>query len=112
VLPPDHPSLAGSYGNLGNLYFQQGNYTEAERHYGQALAIQKKALPPDHPYTARTHYNLANLLQRQGRPDEAVEHARLAHEKWLASLGAAHRDTQDARELLAAIEAEGGGATC
>ena len=48
-LPPDHPDIAASLDNLGNVQYALREYAAAKQSYEQALAIRRKSLPPDHP---------------------------------------------------------------
>src|SRR5439155_6483904 len=73
ALGPDHPSVAGSLNDLGNLLWIEGDYTGARPLYERALAIRTKVLGPDHPEVAMTLDNLATLLFAQGRVREAVD---------------------------------------
>jgi len=68
----DHPNVATSLNNLGELYISKGNYSEIEPLYERALAILEKALGPDHPDVAISSKNLAELYYNQGRYTEAV----------------------------------------
>jgi len=50
---PDHPRVATSLNNLGEVYGAQGRYAEAEPLYKRALAILEEALGSEHPEVAR-----------------------------------------------------------
>ncbi|HEY5999526.1 MAG TPA: two-component regulator propeller domain-containing protein [bacterium] len=63
------PAFAGGYGNLGNVRYEQGRYTEAVRRYGEALA--RAELP-------EVHVELALTFCELGRFDLAREHYRRA----------------------------------
>ncbi len=63
--------LAASFSDEARLYYQQGEYAEAERLYRRSLAIREKALGPDHPDVATSLDNLAELYQAQGKYAEA-----------------------------------------
>ena len=62
-------------GNLANVQFYVGRYADAERLYGEALALTASA-PPDAPWLARRRWlllvNRASLWQRLGREQEAL----------------------------------------
>ncbi|CAF4380811.1 unnamed protein product, partial [Rotaria sordida] len=49
ALPPNHPNLATSYNNIGQVYKDMGNYSKALEYYEKALKIREKALPSNHP---------------------------------------------------------------
>ena len=63
--------LAASFSDEARLYYQKGEYAEAERLYRRSLAIREKALGPDHPDVATNLDNLAELYQAQGKYAEA-----------------------------------------
>ena len=48
-LPPDHPVIATSLGNLGLVQFELREYAAAKQSHEQALAICRKSLPPGPP---------------------------------------------------------------
>ncbi len=70
ALKEDLP-LATSFSDEARLYYQKGEYAEAERLYRRSLAIREKALGPDHPDVATSLDNLAELYQAQGKYAEA-----------------------------------------
>lgn len=59
-----------AHNNLGNLFFKQGQLTEAIRHFRQGLSIK--------PHSAQTHYNLGTALAAQGQLPEGILHLRRA----------------------------------
>ncbi|CAF4248092.1 unnamed protein product, partial [Rotaria sordida] len=52
ALPPNHPSLASSYNNIGLVYYNMGGYSKALEFYEKSHKIYSKALPPNHPSLA------------------------------------------------------------
>ncbi len=50
TLPENHPDLALSYNNTGNVYYDMGEYSKALSYYERALDICQRSLPPDHPH--------------------------------------------------------------
>ena len=46
-----HPDVAESYGNIGLVYFEQGDMRKAQEYYKTAIKIDEKTLGPQHPYT-------------------------------------------------------------
>ena len=72
TMGPDHPSVATSLNNIGELYNIQGQYAEAEPLHKRALAIREKALGPDHPDVGQSLSSLAKLYLNRiehGSPD-------------------------------------------
>ena len=68
---PDHPDVAYSLNNLGELYRTQGKYAEAEPLHKRALAIWEEVLGKDHLDVATSLNNLALLYNTQGKYAEA-----------------------------------------
>ena len=66
ALGPDHPDVAISLNNLGELYREQGRYQDAEPIFQRAIRIREKALGPDHPDTIISRNNLAEIRQVLG----------------------------------------------
>ncbi|CAF4400937.1 unnamed protein product, partial [Rotaria sordida] len=58
ALPPNHPDLAASYNNIGNVYAEMGEYSKALSSYERSLEIRKIALPPNHPDLAGSYDNI------------------------------------------------------
>ncbi|MBE0612853.1 MAG: CHAT domain-containing protein [Burkholderiales bacterium] len=122
VLGPEHPDTATSMNNLANVLQQQAKdellapsearaqaqsnlqaYTETERLFRKALAIQEHTLGPEHPATANTLNNLSTYLDRRGRPEEAEPLQRRALAILEKSLGPLHPDTAAMLTTLAVM---------
>jgi tetratricopeptide (TPR) repeat protein len=58
--------VAENLNNLATLYYNQGDYSQAEPRFKRSLAIRKKALGPDHPDVAASLHKLAELYSTQG----------------------------------------------
>ena len=86
------PRLGISLLGLGNVYTEQGNYSQAEPLYRRALAILEKALGPEHPNVAASLNNLAELFRDQGKYVEAEPLYRRALAIWEKALGPEHPD--------------------
>ena len=48
----EHPYIAYSLSNQAENFFLQGDYSQAEIYYKQALTIREKNLGVEHPRTA------------------------------------------------------------
>ena len=72
MLGRDHPDVARSLNNLGDLYQRQSRFGEAEPLLKRALAIREQAVGSDHPDTATSVNNLASLYQAEGRTADAL----------------------------------------
>ncbi|CAF1353311.1 unnamed protein product [Rotaria sordida] len=57
-LRSDHPDLAYSYNNIGNVYYSMGNYSEALSSHEKALAIRQKSCPPSHSHLAMCYNDI------------------------------------------------------
>jgi tetratricopeptide (TPR) repeat protein len=98
---------AGTLTNSGDLFANEGRFTEAEVLYKRALAINENALGPDLALV-RTLNNLAVVYARQGRFADAeplYQRVVAIREK---ALGSEHPDTATALNNLAAIYDEAG----
>jgi tetratricopeptide (TPR) repeat protein len=92
--PAEPLLLAASVNGLGIVYKDTQRFTEAARHYVQALVLSEKELGLDDPQLANLFHNLAGLNHAQDRFVEAEPHARRAlslreRGDGLASTGAA-----------------------
>jgi eukaryotic-like serine/threonine-protein kinase len=78
ILPPDHPDLAASEGELGNVLVRAARYREARVHLEAALGIRRRVFGDQHPLTASALLNLAVSYQDEGQLDEARSHLEAA----------------------------------
>ncbi|HYW20953.1 MAG TPA: tetratricopeptide repeat protein [Nodularia sp. (in: cyanobacteria)] len=67
----DHPDVATSLNNLGELYRSQGRYSQAEPLFIQALEMKERLFVGDHSNVATSLNNLAFLYKSQGRYSQA-----------------------------------------
>jgi len=100
---PDHLIVANPIGNLANLYWSAGRYTEAEPLYRRAQAIQE-AWGASTPEFAITLRNLANLYFRLGRYAEAEPIAWKALAMQEKTLGPDHPAVATSLRTIAVIE--------
>jgi tetratricopeptide (TPR) repeat protein len=77
-LPSNHPSLAITYTNIGDLYYQMKDYHLALDYHQKALQIQQRALPNTHVALALTHHGLAKTFDKLNQNSDAILHARQA----------------------------------
>jgi len=78
----DHPNVAASYGNIGNVYQLQGNYDEALVQYHKSLEITIRVLGCEHEHVAGSYENIGIVFLAQGD----YENALLQHQKSLEIL--------------------------
>ncbi|MGI9406215.1 MAG: tetratricopeptide repeat protein [Hyphomicrobiaceae bacterium] len=75
---PDHPNVAITLDNLGNLYLAQSRYKDAEKFYLRAQATFQKIYGPNHTSTATSLNNLGALYWETRRYPEAASHYKRA----------------------------------
>ncbi len=63
-------TYAPAHINLGTLFYNQGDYVSAEKHYRSAIACDSRY--------ALAYFDLANVLDETGRLEEAIENYRSA----------------------------------
>jgi tetratricopeptide (TPR) repeat protein len=90
ALGENHPGVATTLANLGNLYRAQERLAEAESLFQRALRIRNSVLGVDHPNVAITLTNLANLYRAQDRLGEAEPMYERALEIWQKAFGDDH----------------------
>jgi tetratricopeptide (TPR) repeat protein len=64
------PDFADAHCNVGALFYNRGQRSEARRHFERCLRLE-----PEH---VEAHFNLANLLEEDGCNDMALHHYRTA----------------------------------
>jgi tetratricopeptide (TPR) repeat protein len=78
VYGPEHPEIAITLTNLGNVQQQLGEFEAARASQQRALAINEAVYGPEHPEIAITLTNLGSVQPQLGERDRAREHARRA----------------------------------
>ena len=104
TLGPTHWRTFIVYHNLGNVLRRQGRIDEAHEASLKAWQGASRHLGDDSWYTAVCRKGYARVLLAQDRLDDAEGHARAAQESFREMLGPDHPHTQDAGELLSAID--------
>jgi protein O-mannosyl-transferase len=59
-----NPNSLAAHINLGNVFFDRGDYQDAKEQYYQVLKIR--------PDFAQAHNNLGNILEREGKLEQAI----------------------------------------
>ncbi|CAF1367965.1 unnamed protein product [Rotaria sordida] len=72
ALPPNHPDLATSYNNIGNVYAKISEHSKALSSYERSLEIRKIALPPNHPDFAQSYNNIGSVYDNMGEYSKAL----------------------------------------
>ncbi len=58
LLSNQHPSIAKTLNNIGNVYFQMGKTEDALLNYNESLKIYRETLPSNHYSIANTLFNI------------------------------------------------------
>jgi len=82
-LAADHPVVAISYDNLGNIYYYRHLYKQAQEYYEKAFSIRMDVLGPQYRETATSFYELVRCLRKQDEYARAGETARTFFEQQL-----------------------------
>ena len=89
-LSPDHPDVAVTATNLGNVYYDMKRFAESERYHQMALRIRQNAFGNTNPTVAQSNYNLAVLYEREKMYDKAELLYQKAITLWSTSIGPTH----------------------
>ncbi|CAF1619006.1 unnamed protein product [Adineta ricciae] len=74
-LPPNDPSVATEYNNIGTKLCGLDENQEALSYFEKALELMHKSLPNNHSLLAKTLSNMSNALADLGRYPEATDYA-------------------------------------
>lgn len=66
-LGPEHPMTTICLNDLGWMYQNVGDLTNAEKVFKRCLEIRERVLGPAHPWTALSLYNLADCYMKLGK---------------------------------------------
>jgi tetratricopeptide (TPR) repeat protein len=72
ILPPNHLSFAGTYNNIGMVYYSMGDYPKALSTYEKALEIKQQSLPPNHSSFVGTYNNIGIVYDNMGDYPKAL----------------------------------------
>ena len=89
-LSPDHPDVAVTATNLGNIYYDMKRFQDSERYHQMALQIRQNAYGNSHPVVAQSTYNLAVLYEREKMYSKAESLYKKAIALWSNSVGPTH----------------------
>ena len=92
VLGEDHPSIATTRENLGNVYFRQKKLDQTASNLEVVLAMRRKALGDDSEPVARTLANMAAVYMISGNLEAAARTYPEAVERLSRTLGPDHPD--------------------
>jgi tetratricopeptide (TPR) repeat protein len=72
TLPSDHPDLAMSYNNIGNVYSTMRMYPKALVSHEKALEIRQQSLPPNHPDLAMSYDSIGSVIYCMNEYSQAL----------------------------------------
>ena len=104
MLPSNHPSLASSFNNIGEVYRNMREYSTALSFYEKGLEICQKTLPPNHPSLAVSFYNIACLFTNMENYSKALSYLQRALDIWQRSLPPNHPHIQKVREGIEIVK--------
>ena len=90
----EHPNVALTEMNIGNLLRQQGDHENALFHLQKALDIQTRCLGTGHVAVANTKNNMAIVYGNLGNQTKRLQLNREAHEIFMQALGPDHPTTK------------------
>ena len=97
----EHPDVAKSYPNIGNVYDSQGKYEEAMEMHKKSLDIKTRIYGGDnHPDVAVSYQNLAAVYQRQGNHVQTKEMVTKTYHIFLKKLEPDHPQTQGLKPFV------------
>ena len=100
--------FVNAFNGLADLLRKQGNLTESEGLYNEALAMQKKLWGDEHLNVAQSLHTLADLLQQEGKPSQAEPLYREALTIRRKSQGNAHpKVAAEIKALVEVLDAQG-----
>ncbi len=106
VFGSDHPDVAASYNNIGNVYDSLGKCEEALEYYQKALEIDIKVSGQDHPDVASSIKNIGIVYHNKGDRAAATEMYTKTYHIFLKVLGPHHPETQGLKPF---VPSEAGG---
>ena len=98
TLGGEHPYVATSYNNIGQVWNKKGEYDKALEYYEKCLAIELKTLGGEHPDVASSYYNIGNIWNSKGEYEKALEHYVLSSQIRFKKLGASNNLTKTSIE--------------
>ena len=73
ILGPTHPDVITNQNNMATLYYEMGNYAQAEQLFQQALSARRRVLGERHPDVITSLNNLAGVYCTMGNYAQAEQ---------------------------------------
>lgn len=89
----NHFSLHTTYANIGNCYYQLGNYQKALNYHYKTLYILQRTYQKKHPLIASSHNYIGGTFQYLEEPDSAYTHLQKSINIYQDLFGAKHPKT-------------------
>ncbi|CAF1215534.1 unnamed protein product [Didymodactylos carnosus] len=106
---PNDPAMGKFYNDLGLIYSDQGEYTQALKYYEQALGIHLKTLGPNHPSVASTYNNIGTVYSNQREYSQALKYYEQTLEIKMNALGPNHRSVATTYNNIGGVYEDQGG---
>jgi tetratricopeptide (TPR) repeat protein len=96
----DHPNIAASYNNIGLVFKDQGDCTNALMNYEKSLFICIKVLGEEHPSVATSYNNIGSVLCDRGDYEKALENFEKSLAIWIKVFGENHRKVIEMKNVI------------
>ncbi|MGD0756681.1 MAG: CHAT domain-containing tetratricopeptide repeat protein, partial [Bacteroidales bacterium] len=90
TLGEKHPEVATSYNNIGNAYYDKGEYDKALEYHFKSFQLLKEILGEKHPLVADSYNSIGLVYNRKGEYDMALEYHFKALQIYKEILGEKH----------------------
>jgi hypothetical protein len=74
TLTQNHPLIATSYNNIGEIYQNKGDNDKASEYLFKSLEIKEQTLPPNHPDISRSYSNIGLFYSNKDDYDKAIKY--------------------------------------
>jgi tetratricopeptide (TPR) repeat protein len=74
ILPSNHPSIAMTFNNIGQLYFEMKDYSKALENFLKAFPIMLSTLPNNHPQLAQLYANIGSAYSKQNEISKSIKY--------------------------------------
>ncbi len=100
VLGPVHQLVANGNGNLAETYFVMGDFTNAERLFGESLRLRREIFGDTSVWAIHSFAHMGDVAYEQGQPELALERYREGLAERLALRPGLERSTDDAVTVI------------